>query len=235
VDQADPVEQAGGAGPAPNPDVITSTTDAESAANGDASPDTVDGSDPCLVVGPLGALSVDQVTDRSLVIGWEPLPEAVNVMLDGGFVDTVSAEADQYVIEHRPLLPPPLPSSTEFLIEITTQGGEPSGACASTTAAPPLEPLVGVYAPTGLRISDETPTSLTVSWDPREGADIHNLYLDGRYITYGPGQGSTTIGDETEFTFLDLEPGTTYEIGIRRVEGFNHSGPATIVATTPTE
>ena len=196
---------------------------------------SVQSDDPCAVLGSLGPLYVDQVTDGAIVIGWDPVSEAVNIMLDGGFVDTVAADSNQYVIEHRPLLPPPLPPETTFLVEINTDGGEPSAACVTTLAEPlPTgDRQVGVYAPTGLEVIDLTPTSVTVGWDLLPGADTHNLYLDGRYVLFGDNQGSTTIGDETEFTFFDLEPGTSYDIGVRRVEGFNQSGVSTITVTTP--
>ena len=194
------------------------------------------GNDPCLVIGPLGQLYVDQATDEAIAIGWEPSTQAINILLDGGFVDTVPADTNQYVIEHRPLLPPPLPQGTEFIVEIMTEGGEPSAVCATTDTEPVANGrgLIGVYAPTDLAILDQTPTSLTVGWAFRPGADLHHIYLDRTYVTYGDGLGSTSIGDETEFTLLDLKPGTNYEIGVRRVEGFNQSGMTTITATTPT-
>jgi hypothetical protein len=204
---------------------------------GDEQDTAVGGNDPCLVIGPLGQLYVDQATNEAIAIGWDPTTQAVNIMLDGGFVDTVPADTNQYVIQHRPLLPPPLPPGTEFIVEIMAEGGEPSAVCATTDTGPVADDrgLIGVYAPTDLVILDQTPTSLTVGWALRPGADVHQIYLDRSYVTYGDGLGSTSIGDETEFTMFDLEPGTTYEIGVRRIEGFNQSGMATLTATTPTE
>ncbi len=202
-------------------------------SDGDAEADPAPTGDRCSAVGSLGELFVDQVTDQAITIGWEPSPQAVDILLDGGFVDTVPADTNQYVIEHRPLLPPPLAADTEFLVEIVADGGTASSAC-TRTAAEPLpddQRPIGVYAPTGLAVTDVTANSVTVEWDLRPGADVHNLFLDGRYQAFG-GLGSTAIGDETEFTFVNLEPGTEYEIGIRRVEGFNQSGLTSITVTT---
>ncbi|MDH3293579.1 MAG: fibronectin type III domain-containing protein, partial [Acidimicrobiia bacterium] len=210
---------------------------ADSQANQAGDGDGRSGDDTCRVVGPLGPLNVDQVTDRAITIGWASTFKPINILLDGSFVDTVPPDTNQYVIEHRPFLPPPLPAGTKFLVEIRTDGEGPSVACATTSEEPPPpgQGLLGVYAPTGLEVVDFTPTSITVGWDLRPGADIHNLFLDGRYVDFGSGYGSTAIADETQFTFLDLEPGTIYEIGIRRVEGPNQSGLTTITAFTATD
>ena len=193
------------------------------------------GDERCVVVGPLGALTVEQITDRAIVVGWEPAPHAVDILVDSTFLDTVPPESSQYVIERLPLSGSPLATDTLYIVDIRADERDPSRACATTESAPLAEgeELVGVFAPTGLAVIDQTPTSLTIGWDLRPGADLHNLFLDGRYVQYGDVGGSTAVGDETDFTFIGLDPDTTYEIGIRRVEGFNQSGLVTITAATP--
>jgi len=167
--------------------------------------------DGCSTVGPLGPITVDQVSDTAIVVSWSPSTEAVNITLDGAFVDTVPAEAFRYVIERLPLSAAPLTPDTDYVVAVEPQSGEPSTACATTLSnpVPGSEVLIGVASPTGLEVIDTSATSITVSWDPRPGADQHNLYLDGTYIQFGDVGGSSTVGDETEFTFLDLEPDTS--------------------------
>ncbi len=209
----------------------TSTDTTDVAADSDS---TGTGGDPCALVGPLGPITIDQVSDTAIVVAWEPSTEAVDILLDGAFVDTVPAEAFRYVIERLPLSDDPLTPDTGYTVAVEPQSGEPSTACTTTLAnpVPASESLIGVPAPTGLEIVETSATSITVAWDPKPGADLHNLYLNGAYVLFGDVGGSSAIGDETEFTFVDLEPDTTYEIGIRRVEGPNQSGVASITAST---
>lgn len=190
--------------------------------------------DACALVGPLGEITIDQVTDTAIVVAWAPSTEAVDILLDGVFVDTLPAEAFRYVIERLPLSENPLTPDTEYLVAVEPQLGEPSTACTTTSSSPVPdgESLIGVTAPTGLEVIDTSATSITVGWDPRPGADLHHLYLNGAYIRFGDVGGSSAIADETEFTFIDLEPGTSYVIGIRRVEGANQSGLVSVIATT---
>ena len=235
----------------PEPD--SSTTGGESdvtvtGADDDAS--TTDGSagetsetdgtasaDKCSQVGPLGPVTIDQVSDAAIVVSWMPTDEVVNILLDGAFVDTMPPEAFRYVIEQLPLSDAALDPDTDYTIGVEPRSGEASTACATTLAnpVPGSEALIGVRAPTGLTVAAKSARSITVTWDPRTGADQHNLYLNGRYLEFGDIGGSSSIGDETEYTFLDLDPGTTYEIGIRRIEGPNQSGQVSITATTDEE
>ena len=212
-----------------DPDQADTTTTA--AESGD---DSAALGDACALVGPLGPVTIDQVSDIAIVVAWTPSTEAVNILLDGAFVDTVPPEAFRYVIERLPLSDQPLNPDTEYTVAVEPLAGEPSTACTTTLAnpVPGSEALIGVTAPTGLEVVDTSSTSITVSWDPRPGADVHNLYLDGTYLQFGDVGGSSTIGDETEFTFVDLDPDTSYEIGIRRVEGPNQSGVVSITAST---
>ncbi len=193
-----------------------------------------DPSSACARVGPLGAVTIDQVSETKIVVSWVPTGEAVDITLDGAFVDTVPAEAFRYVIETLPLTETPLSPDTEYTVGVEPQTGEPSTACATTNdaALPGDDQLIGVTAPTGVTVIDTSATSITVTWDPRPGADTHNVYLDGAYLQFGDVGGSSTVGDETEFTFLDLEPDTTYDIGVRRIEGPNQSRIVTVTATT---
>lgn len=217
-------------------DAVGSTSVTTTVSNDGSSPfDRVDGAgDPCALAGPLGPITIDQVSDTAIVVAWTPTTEAVDILLDGVIVDTVPAEAFRYVIEHQPLSDDPLIPDTDYLVAVEPRSGVPSTACTTTLAnpVPGSEFLIGVTAPTGFEVVDTSPTSITVSWDARAGADLHNLFLDGAYVRFGDVGGSTAIGDETEFTFVDLEPETTYEIGIRRVEGPNESSLVTITAST---
>lgn len=207
------------------------TTDATGEDNAAGSTDS------CSLVGPLGPITIDQVSEGAIVVAWAPTTEAVNILLNGAFVDTVPAEAFRYVIERLPLSDDPLARDTEYTVAVEPQSGSPSTACATTLAnpIPGSEVLIGVTAPTGLSVIDSSARSITVGWDLQLGADAHNLYLDGTYLQFGDVGGSSTVGEENEFTFLDLEPDTTYEIGIRRIVGPNQSGLATITATTESE
>ena len=212
------------------PTTSTSESPTEEAIDPEAA---VDG-DECSLVGDLGPITIDQRSDTAIVVAWAPSLATVNILLDGVFVDTVPPEAFRYVIERLPLTDQPLQANTDYTVIVEPRIGDPSSACATTLAESPPggEQLIGVTAPTGLEVIDATATSITVGWDPRPGADSHNLYLDGSYIQFGDVGGSSAIGDEVEFTFIDLEPGTTYRIGIRRIEGPNQSGEVSIQAST---
>jgi endoglucanase len=103
-------------------------------------------------------------------------------------------------------------------IEFT--GGGNGGS--SDTSAPTL--------PSNLTVTDTTETSVDLDWsgasDAGSGLDHYTIYVDGS-------QAQTVSAGTTQATVTGLSPNTTYDIGIRAVDGAgNASAMVTVSATT---
>lgn len=196
--------------------------------------DPVESSGSCIdQPGSVPAPEVVQTTTNAIVVSWQPNDEVLNLFVNGSYLDSTAPDGDLFVIEREPKRVDRLAPDTEYEIGLARPEQARTITCARTLSEPVTgEPLLGVYAPTGLEVTSASATAIEVTWDLRTGADFHNLFLNGQYVKTSDGGGSTTVGDTVAYTFTDLEPATTYDIGIRRVEGTNRSEQVTIQAST---
>lgn len=91
------------------------------------------------------------------------------------------------------------------------------------------EDTIAPTIPENLQLTGQTPTSLSISWDPSEdsvGVSGYCVYADGAVF-------GNTI--DTSFTFTSLLPDTSYELNVSAMDDAgNESGlSATLSATTP--
>ncbi|NEW09152.1 S8 family serine peptidase [Paenibacillus sp. SYP-B3998] len=81
----------------------------------------------------------------------------------------------------------------------------------------------GLYAPTGLQITNQTRDSLTISWNPVNGANSYLIQKNGTPIT-------STNGNS--YTFTGLTPNTSYMFGVAASNSTGTSNYSTIQGST---
>lgn len=102
----------------------------------------------------------------------------------------------------------------------------------NTHPAPPA-PLTSaqLYAPTNLHVVSVTPTTVTVAWDedPAGGITLWNIYA-----RYGSSFTSTGFdGTDRQATMVNLNPGFSYEIGVKGFDGSNWTSLVTVGLILP--
>ncbi|XP_041094569.1 tenascin-like isoform X3 [Polyodon spathula] len=127
--------------------------------------------------------------------------------------------------QERAVEVPGLLGGTEYEIELygvaRGQRWQPISAVART----------GLGAPSGVRFSDVTETTVTVHWI------LPPVRVDSYRISYIPADGGTpqtvTVdGAKAKTTLVNLTPGQTYEISVTSVKGFEESDPSSGTVTT---
>ncbi|XP_058861387.1 tenascin-like isoform X2 [Acipenser ruthenus] len=120
---------------------------------------------------------------------------------------------------------PGLLGGTEYEIELygvaRGQRWQPINAMART----------GLGAPSGVRFSDVTESTVTVHWI------LPPARVDSYRISYVPADGGTPLtvtvdGAKAKTTLVNLTPGQTYEISVTSVKGFEESDPSSGTVTT---
>lgn len=83
-------------------------------------------------------------------------------------------------------------------------------------------------APSGLKVTATTATSVTLSWSAVSGADDYRVYRSGAAENVGTSKDTTaTIGG--------LQPNTSYSFQVAAVSGAGKAGPRSSTATTKTK
>ena len=102
----------------------------------------------------------------------------------------------------------------------------------NTHPAPPA-PLTSaqLYGPTNLHVVSVTPTTVTVAWDedPAGGITLWNVYA--RYLSSFTSTGFD--GSARQATMVNLNPGFSYEIGVKGFDGSNWTSLATVGLVLP--
>jgi hypothetical protein len=103
----------------------------------------------------------------------------------------------------------------------------------TNTHPAPQAPLTSaqLYAPTNLHVVSVTPTTVTVAWDedPAGGITLWNVYA-----RYGSSYTSTGFdGADRQATMINLNPGFSYEIGVKGFDGSNWTSLVTVGLILP--
>lgn len=156
-------------------------------------------------------LHVTGVTTSSVSLAWDSQTGAVKygVYRDGQHVATVTGT--QYTDTG-------LASGTQYRYSISSidgwnqEGPQSAPVTASTETPPPPPPA----APTGLRVTGSTQTSISVAWNPVAGAQTYTVYVNGSLYQAGV-QGTT-------YTVTGLQPATQYSISVSATDAWGQEG-----------
>ena len=102
----------------------------------------------------------------------------------------------------------------------------------NTNPAPPL-PLTSaqLYGPTNLHVVSVTPTTVTVAWDEEPAGGITLWSVHARYLSSFTSTGFD--GSARQATMVNLNPGFSYEIGVKGFDGSNWTSLATVGLVLP--
>ncbi|XP_058861391.1 tenascin-like isoform X6 [Acipenser ruthenus] len=118
-----------------------------------------------------------------------------------------------------------LDPGVQYSITLIAQRGRQRSQPAATTVS------TGLGAPSGVRFSDVTESTVTVHWI------LPPARVDSYRISYVPADGGTPLtvtvdGAKAKTTLVNLTPGQTYEISVTSVKGFEESDPSSGTVTT---
>ncbi len=169
------------------------------------------------------------ITDQSttsISVAWTPVTDdrlhSYNLRLNGSYVGWTRPGTTAYTFEN--LQPGSNYSLGVLSVEIPASVYSDAITVSATTDSNLIK------APTEIKVSSSTQTSVTVVWTPVSDPRVqsYNLALNGVYAGW-------TSPDLTEFTFEGLSPDTQYSLGVRSVElpGEIYSPLTTVSTTTP--
>ncbi|PCR91868.1 fibronectin type III domain-containing protein [Natrinema ejinorense] len=162
-------------------------------------------------------LEVVAENETSIELSWRTDPNAVEygVWVDGER-ETTTASSSATVTD--------LESGTTYEIGVTAVGEDGTETDAATVSATTAEANVPPSTPEGLEVVAENETSVEIEWNSDPNAVEYVVRVDG--------ERETTLSS-TATTVTELEPGTTYEIGVTAVgEDGTETDAATVSATT---
>jgi hypothetical protein len=88
-----------------------------------------------------------------------------------------------------------------------------------------------LYAPTNLHVVSVTPTTVTVAWDEDSAGGITLWNVYARYLSSYTSTGFD--GADRQATMVNLNPGFSYEIGVKGFDGSNWSSLVTVGLILP--
>ncbi|MCR5042045.1 MAG: leucine-rich repeat protein [Clostridia bacterium] len=147
-------------------------------------------------------LSVTGETDKTIDISWTGVEGAdgYNVYVDGEIVNSELAGGTTYTLTG-------LSADTTYEITVAGVNSVGEGEESLILAARTLLPIVPEKV-TDVRLDGEaTSSSVTVVWEPVDGADGYNIYVDGEIV-------NEELITEPGYTVTGLEPSTDYEIAV---------------------
>lgn len=145
---------------------------------------------------PVANLEVTNITKTTATITFGAVDaDKYNIYLNGSLVGTTT----NTYYDLTGLNP-----GTTYTVEVSALRGNTEGPKASATFTTALPAPV-----TNLTVTDITKTSATASWTGTPSADQYRVYLNGKLV------GTTT---ETQYSFTDLSPGTSYTVSVAAVE-----------------
>jgi len=183
-----------------------------------------------------GNFHVTGVTDSSVTLAWTASKAGsnpnfnyviVNATTGGGFSlgkGTTSVTDTLFVQGGH---------TYSFYIYAIDSNGNKSANSPTVTATLPAPPPPGPPAAPVLSLVGVTPSTITVAW-PQSGDDVYSLFVDGVQAT----EQDLEFDDYTEWTVINLAPGTTHTIN---VQAFNPAGasplsnPVTATTSTATD
>lgn len=176
----------------------------------------IPGGDVTITVAPTG-LKATQVTTKSVYLSWSPVPGATGYrMYREGVSENIGASADTngYVGGLQP--------GTKYTFTVAAVGAgsavgpKSSGLTVSTNR-------VELKAPTGLKATSVTKTSVTISWTGSKDADFYRIYMNG------VARGSS---EDTTHTISALKAHTKYVIEVKADSTGGSASPAAKITIT---
>ncbi|XP_068610238.1 collagen alpha-1(XII) chain [Brachionichthys hirsutus] len=157
--------------------------------------------------GPRNMRVFDSTTD-SLTIGWDHAEGPVRLYRIG----YAAAAATEYAVvpgNRNNAMLQNLDPDTAYNITVEAVYAEGPGGSLTGNGR-----TVGLLSPKNLHVSDEWYTRFRVSWDPVDAP------VQGYRLTYSPTDSTTNqpvdlfVGDVSSYTLHNLQPGTTYDVGV---------------------
>ncbi|HVL48737.1 MAG TPA: PKD domain-containing protein [Candidatus Thermoplasmatota archaeon] len=176
----------------------------------------------------------------AVALGWSPPASngngAINyrVFRDGALIQTVAGASTQYLDSDPTLVP-----FRTYTYEVAAVNSAGQGPKSNAAQATPLERSGGnpPSAPTNLRATATTPTSIALAWDAATddfGVKQYEVFRGNASVTPATG---VFIGSTASLAIADAElvPGTTYHYVVRAVDTGDNAGPASATLSARTE
>ncbi|XP_067825688.1 tenascin isoform X5 [Heptranchias perlo] len=173
-------------------------------------------------------LKVSETTESTITLQWKR-PLAV---IDEYFIiyisssgkrneEVVPADVVSYILTG-------LEPAAEYTIILIAQRGRQKSTASTTSAS------TGLGAPRGLKFSEVTPTSTSVTWEaPLVPIDMFVVNYNPK--THGETQQVIVKGDQTTVTLADLKPATEYVVTLVALRGTARTEPLVGSVTTAVE
>lgn len=175
-------------------------------------------------------LVVSSTTSVSINLAWDPVPGATAYIISKG-----TAPGNEQFFTHSPASPPTfegdhLTPNTSFSWTVRTVAhglfSNPSNEAIGTTQPPPA-------APATVTATVIAPDRIQVQWSPVAAAAKYLVFesVGGGPFTFA----ASIVAPGTEFTAVNLSPGTTYSFEVQSEDAVQTQGPlsAPASATTP--
>ncbi|MEW6517499.1 MAG: fibronectin type III domain-containing protein [candidate division FCPU426 bacterium] len=158
-------------------------------------------------------LRVDQVTDLSARVSWRPVPGAQGYHLGLGLTSDVSDRPQVVSGETHQTLRNLVPETNYYVkVRAYNATGEGPWTEALWFSTPPSPPIT---APTQSAIGNVKTRSLVLSWDADPKALRYEVSIGTDAL--GEDQGPPQVSHDATFTFVNLQPNTTYRAKVRLV------------------
>ncbi len=181
-------------------------------------PDTVAPSTPT-------AAAVVAATTTSITLGWSGSTDNVGVagygLYNGGTTPLATSTGTSYAFTG-------LSCGTSYTLAVDAFDAAGNRSAKATVTAPtsPCPPdTTPPTAPTNLKVTNPTSSSLPLSWTAATdniGVTGYDVYLNGTKLT-------TTTGGTTTYTFTNLTCGTTYTLALDAYDAAGNTSPASTV------
>lgn len=159
-----------------------------------------------------GGLRVTGVTDRSVSLAWDSVLGAKAYRVYTG--DVLAAEVAGTAAEVTGLAP-----ATGYTFTVSAVGLTEGPKC------PPVSALTAPTAPAGLRATGTSPSSVSLAWDPVQGAASYKVYMDGTFKMAVQSNSAEISG---------LLPSTNYAFAVSAVGTAGAEGPKSAALTVST-
>lgn len=179
-------------------------------------------------------VTIADVTDTTITVGWTAQDQAYSIFLDGKYFDNARKASNLYVFEELDA-----GAAHEVVMTAHTVPPDQGASVCATTASEAVDRLpVGATMATDLLATEVTSTSVTLSWTPALSGGRYTLYSgfleEGKSFPQIIGAGGVAP-DITSFEFTGLDSGAEVVVGLRTIVGENQSGLRWISIDLPDE